>query len=402
MADRRRKTSRRNLKPARGNKTTRNSPSPGGGRRAKDKDGRLTFTDKDKRKMDMELKRKYDAQRKAVQQERKKFEQDKKAMENEWKKLAKQKSGIDRLKGQVKSEKDGWLNRQKKAKITDAPAAMSKINKALKVWVKREVETKEEWASITQSQGEMKCESSNIEEEWEKLKAEQEDFLQNQKEFIIKCEELNSQIKASEGEQTRLKELEESYQIRDKEKEERDNGLNRLFELLIVREQQVVEKGGKLDLERIQVDELKKCLHSKLSEKRVDFIQKLSWLSTEVLKWNSSFVELFNGVGLAPPLGERKQEGDEAVYELVKKTPVEMYPKLNAGREGKVADEYEVMKEPEPKKEPEKKSTELNELKAAEKSGEPINSESIIQGTEDVDLQATDEAVERNNRFAEV
>jgi len=378
------------------------------GRSAKGKEAKkATFTDKDKRKMDQELKKKYDAQRKAVQQERKKFEHDKKAMENEHKKLLKEKSTMDRLKGQIKTEKDGWLNRQKKAKVQGAPAAMTKINKSLKVWVKREVETKEEWVSITKCQGEMKQESSNIEDEREKLNAEQEDFLQKQNEFLIKCEEQDAQIKAAEEEQTRLENLEESYQVRDKQKEEHDHELERLSELLIVREQEVVEKGGKLDLERIQVDDLKKNLHSKLAEKRDEFIQKLSRLSSEVLKWNSSFVELFDGVGLASPeVGETKQEGDTVVIDLSKETPIEDYPKLDAYTKGKDGDEYEVMKEPEQEIEAEQKITELNESNVAEKIDEPIKSEPIIQGAEDVDLQATNKLeegeVELSGRFTEV
>merc|ERR1711920_1035436 len=96
----------------------------------------------------------------------------------------------------------------------------------------------------------------------------------------------DAQIKAAEEEQTRLENLEESYQVRDKQKEEHDRELERLSELLIVREQEVVEKSGKLDLERIQVDDLKKNLHGKLAKKRGEFIQKLSRLSSEVLKWN--------------------------------------------------------------------------------------------------------------------
>jgi len=391
MSDRRRRTAGRN------------------GRVVKAKKGKITFTDKDKRKMDQELKKKYDAERKAVQQERKKFELDKKAMENEYKKFAKDKSMIDRLKGQVKTEKDGWLNRQKKAKVTKAPAAMAKINKALKVWVKREIETKEEWVSITKCQGEMKQESSNIEDEREKLMAEQEDFLKNQKDFMVKCEELDAQLKAGEEEQTRLAHLEESYNLRDKQKEVHDQELHKLSELLIVREQEVVEKDGKLDLERIQVDELKKKLHSKLAGKRSEFIQKLSRLSSEVLKWNSSFVELFDGVGVASPeVGETKQEGDEVgetkqdgdegetkqevdkvMIDLPKKAAIESYPKLDAGtEEGKDANEYEVMKEPEPVLEPEQKNTELNEPNARK-------SEPLMQETEDGDLNATAEAEEQ-------
>lgn len=312
--------------------------------------------------MDQELKKKYDNLRKTVQQERKKFEQDKKAMESEHKKLQKEKTANERTKAQIKQEREAWLSRQKKAKVSDAQSLYSKINKALKAWVKREVETKEEFVSIAKMQGEMKEESSQIHDEREKLEAEKEKFLQTKKEFIMKCEELDAQIKAGEGEQTRLKELEESYQTRDKQKNERDQECTRLSELLIVREQDVVEKGGKLDLERIQVDELKNSLHSALAEKRANFVKELSALSSEVLKWNCSFVDLFNGVAIEAA-GETKQEEEKAVYDLEKKTAVEEYPTLDAATEAKMVEEYEVMKEPEPEPELEEKDTELNESK---------------------------------------
>merc|ERR550534_3080844 len=192
-------------------------------------------------------------------------------MENEQKKLLKEKATNERLKGQIKTEREAWLNRLKKAKVADASASYSKINKSIKVWVKREVETKEEQIRITKSQGEMKQESSDIEDECEKLKAEQVKFEQTKTEFEAKCDELDAQIKAAEEEQTRLKELEESYQIRDKEKEDNDQECKRLSELLVIREQDVVQKGAKLDQERIQVDELKNSLHSSVAGKRANF-----------------------------------------------------------------------------------------------------------------------------------
>merc|ERR1719397_679888 len=107
------------------------------------------------------------------------FEQDKKAMENEHKKLQKEKTTNERLKAQIKQEREAWLSRQKKAKVADAQASYSKNNKALKLGVKREVETKEEFVSIAQTQGEMKEESSIIHDQREELKAEQEKFIQS-------------------------------------------------------------------------------------------------------------------------------------------------------------------------------------------------------------------------------
>jgi len=312
--------------------------------------------------MDQELKKKYDAQRKAVQQERKKFEHDKKAMENEHKKFQQEKAKNERLKAQIKQEREAWLAKLKKSKAPDAASSYSKINKALKVWVRRETETKEEFINIAQAQGEMKEESSKLQDEREKLKAEQEKFIQSQKEFITKCEELDAQVKAGEAEQTRLKELEESYQLRDKEKDERDQECTKLSELLVEREQDVVEKGGKLDIERTEVDELKNSLHNALAEKRANFVKQLSGLSSEVLKWNTSFVNLFNNVAVEAT-AETKQEEEKAVSDLEKKTAVEEYPKLDAAKEAKVAEEYGYMKEPTPEPEVEKKDTESNETK---------------------------------------
>jgi len=334
------------------------------------KPAKITFTDKDKRKMDQELKKKYDGQRKTVQQERKWFEQDKKAMENEQKKLLKDKSVNERLKGQIKTEREGWLNRQKKAKVAGASASYSKINKAIKVWVKREVETKEEQIRITKSQGEMKQETSDIEDEREKLKAEQEEFERKKTEFEAKRDELDAQIKAAEEEQSRLKELEESYQIRDKEKEDNDQKCKRLSELLLIRDQDVVQKGAKLDQERIQVDELKNSFHSTVAGKRANFIKLLSGLSSEMVKWNSSFVELFNGVAVEA-VGETKQEEELAVSNLAAKTSMEEYPKVDADKEAKAAEEYEVMKEEDPKPESKKGTSNIKDSTGEEPAPDP-------------------------------
>jgi len=396
MAERRRRVSKRTLNrsPTRGAKSaTRKSRSPGGKRAdrhsrskshggAKGKVGKITFSDNDKRKMDQELKKKYDAERKAVQQERKKFEQDKKAMDNEQKKLQKEKATHDRLKGQIKSGKEGWLSKQKKAKVADAPALYKEINKGIKVWVKREVETKEELLNISKSEGEMKQESADIEEERAKLKAEQEEFEKNKMEFLARCQELEAQIKAAEEEQTRLKELEESYQIRDKNKDERNQECTGLSELLKVREENVVEKGAKLDVERNQVDELKNTLHSAVAEKRVNFIKQFSGLSSEVLKWNSSFVELFNGVAVEST-GETKQEDEAEVYIMEKKTALEEYPKLDAETEAKVIEEYEVMKEEEPEPEPEKENSNINDTKEEEPHSEPEKKSSDLDDSKE-------------------
>jgi len=321
----------------------RSAKSPGrGGKKTGNMD---TLSEKDKRKIEQELKKKYDAMKKMMMQERKKLDQTKREMESEMKKIDREKIGNDRLKNQIRKERDAWLRDKKRQRVANAPASMAKIKSKLKVWVQKESKTRQVQKNINKTQGEMKQQSSIMKDEQQHLKVDTEKFLEDTKEFKVKNEELNSQYNKGEGERTRLQELEKSLKLREQKTEDSNQEFDRLCKLLVERENLVVENGDKFDAERVEVDEMKSSLYSKLVEKRVSFVNELSDLSAEVYTWNCSFCTLFKGVGEQVG-GETKDEVDDlGLHSEVQISYTDGYSPLDEDTEKKVTQEYITMEE---------------------------------------------------------
>merc|ERR1719189_1011126 len=93
------------------------------------KDGGVTGVnlEKERRRMEAEIKKKFENQKKQIDKEIRKLDQERKQLDSKRQKYVKEKSDLHMLKQQIQQEKDIWLNRQKRKKDIDGPAVLKNI-----------------------------------------------------------------------------------------------------------------------------------------------------------------------------------------------------------------------------------------------------------------------------------
>jgi len=283
----------------------------------------MAYWEKQRRKLDQELKKTYEAQRKELAKDKKDLELDKKAVHNEWQRFLSEKKEIDFLTQKIELEKEQWLKHlsknKKKKGPSEGPIYLTQITQkikelAAKQQLKKDLEGQQDlWVQL-------KKEKSDLAKERKELRRDQKLLEKDRKEF----EEISGALKKRradcEKDEARLKEAKLSLNNDQKRVQERIKEYKNLTQSLKQRDKDV--KARKLELKE-KTDSLEgvkdQFKTSSQRQKREDLAKKFNSLASTALLWNTSFAELFKDFGEIPDKMRNKSgESGSAILEASK------------------------------------------------------------------------------------
>jgi len=275
----------------------------------------MAYWEKKRRKMDQELKKKYEAQRKKLARDRKDLELDKKAVHNELQRFLSEKKEIEFIMQKIELEKEQWLKHlsknKKKKGPSEGPLYLAQITQkikdlAAKQHLKKELEGQQDlWVKLKQ-------EKVELAKERKELRRDQKLLERDRKEFEEISGALRKRREDCEKEEARLKEVKASTENNHKEVQEQIREYKKLTQFLNQRNIDVRARRKELKMEMDSLEGVKNQLKtSSERQKREDLAKKFNSLASATLQWNASFAGLFKDFGEIPDKIKHRNNSEE-------------------------------------------------------------------------------------------
>jgi len=261
----------------------------------------MAYWEKQRRKLDQELKKSYEVQRKELAKDRKNLELDKKAVHNELQRFLSEKKVIETLKAKIELEKEQWLKHlsknKKKKGPSEGPFYLTQITQkvkdlAAKQQLSKELEGQQDlWVKLKQ-------EKSELAKERKELRRDQKLLEKERKEFEEISGALRERKEGCEKEEARLKEKKASIDDDEKRIQEQIKDYKKLKLSLKERDKAVKARRGELKEELDSLEAAKNQLRTSSNrQKRQDLAKRFHSLASTAIQWNTSFAGLFTDFG---------------------------------------------------------------------------------------------------------
>lgn len=284
----------------------------------------MAYWEKQRRKLDQELKKRYEVQRKELARDRKDLELDKKAVHNEWQRFLSKKKEIEFMQQKIELEKEQWLKHlsknKKKKGPSEGPFYLAQITQkikdlAAKQQLKKELEGQQDlWVKL-------KKDKAELAKERKELRRDQKLLDRDRKEFDEISGALRTQEENCLKEEARLKDLKASTENDHKQVQEKIREYKRLTQNLNQRNTDVRARRKELKMEMDSLEGLKNELKtSSERQKREDLANKFNSLASATLQWNASFAGLFKGFGEIPDRFKQRNQTEEPGSAIIEAT----------------------------------------------------------------------------------
>lgn len=284
----------------------------------------MAYWEKQRRKLDQELKKRYEVQRKELARDRKDLELDKKAVHNEWQRFLSKKKEIEFMQQKIELEKEQWLKHlsknKKKKGPSEGPFYLTQITQkikdlAAKQQLKKELEGQQDlWVKL-------KKDKAELAKERKELRRDQKLLDRDRKEFDEISGALRKQEENCLKEEARLKDLKASTENDHKQVQEKIREYKRLTQNLNQRNTDVRARRKELKMEMDSLEGVKNELKtSSERQKREDLANKFNSLASATLQWNASFAGLFKGFGEIPDKFKQRNQTEEPGSAIIEAT----------------------------------------------------------------------------------
>jgi len=284
----------------------------------------MAYWEKQRRKLDQELKKRYEVQRKELARDRKDLELDKKAVHNEWQRFLSEKKEIEFIQQKIELEKEQWLKHlsknKKKKGPSEGPFYLAQITQkikdlAAKQQLKKELEGQQDlWVQLKKDKAELAKERKELRRDQKLLDRDRKDFdeisgaLREQEENALK-------------EEARIKDKKASTEDEHKQVQEKIKEYKRLTQNLNQRNTDVRARRKELKMEMDSLEGVKNELRTPAErQKREDLANKFNSLASATLQWNASFAGLFKGFGEIPDKFKPRNQTEERGSAIIEAT----------------------------------------------------------------------------------
>jgi len=275
----------------------------------------MAYWEKQRRKLDQELKKRYEVQRKDMARDRKDLELDKKAVHNEWQRFLSEKKEIEFIQQKIELEKEQWLKHlsknKKKKGPSEGPFYLAQITQkikdlAAKQQLKKELEGQQDlWVKL-------KKDKAELAKERKELRRDQKVLDRDRKEFDEMSEALRKQEVNCSKEEARLKELKAKTENDHKQVQEKIREYKRLKQNLNQRNTDVRARRKDLKIEMDSLEGVKNELRtSSARQKREDLARKFNSLASATMQLNASFAGLFKDIGEIPDRFKQRNQSED-------------------------------------------------------------------------------------------